>query len=252
MKNMLILLFACVFGFPTLQAQAITSHQYRRVAPENMEEYLKRETTYWQKLAESEVKKGNLTFWGIFQKIGGVNQETAPNILIINTFKNIDTGNEIWGRVADLFPDVKMEDIQTQTLSVNTHHVFLQGLGNHIRVDNAVPASDFNFVRFIYHNSKNVGKHLDFEANKWKPLVQKAMKDGKTTIKAWGNSAIISPSTPTFSYNSASYDIFSSAHEALSSSFSEDFEFPDGFFDALDYEQPRISNLYRRIAVVTD
>lgn len=251
MKNAILCLFVCFLGLQFVKAQAIQSHQFRRVAPENMQEYLKRETTYWKVLAESEIKKGNMTFWGVWQKVGGLNQETAPNILIINGFNDIDKGNEIWAGVADLFPDVKMEDIQTQTLAVNVHHVFLRDLGNHIRVADAVPADDFNFVRFIYHNSTNVGKHLDFEANKWKPFVEKAMKEGKTSIKGWGNAVIISPSTPTFGYNSASYDIFSSAHAALSPAFSEDFEFPDGFFDVLEYEQPRISNLWRRVAVVS-
>ncbi len=251
-KNTILVLLACILSFQFSDAQEITTHQYRRVAPENMQEYLNRETTYWKILAESEIKKGNLTFWGIFQRMGGVNQENAPNILIINTFKDIDKGNQIWGGVADLFPNVKMEDIQTQTLATDVHHVFLRDLGNHIRVANADPAKDFNFVRFIYHNSKNAGKHLNFEVDKWKPLVQRAMKEGKTSIKGWGNSVILSPSTPTFGYNSASYDIFSSAHAALAPSFNEDFEIPDGFFDVLEYEQPRISNLYRRIVVVSN
>ena len=252
MKKYLIVLLASVLSFQYAEAQEITSHQYRRVAPADMEEYLKRETTYWSKFAESEVKKGNLTFWAILQKVGGVNQETSPNILIINTFKDLDKSAD-WASVADLFPNVKMEDIQTATLSTNTDNVFLRDLGNHTQGANIVMEDDFKFVRIIYHNTKSSAKHLAFEAEKWKPMMQKAMNEGKTTMKGWGNSAILSPESGNFPYTSASYDLFASAHAALSPIFSEDMEIPDGFFDDLEgnYAGPRDSHLYRIVAVVT-
>lgn len=74
MKNSILILLDCLMGFQFSKAQEISSHQYRRVAPENMQEHLKRETTYWKKWAEKEVKKGNLTFWGIFHRMGGIDQ----------------------------------------------------------------------------------------------------------------------------------------------------------------------------------
>jgi hypothetical protein len=252
MKNAILVLFVCFLSLQFAKAQEITSHQYRRVAPENMEEYIKRETTYWAKWAENEVKKGNLTFWGIFQRMGGTDQENAPNILIINTFKDLDKGAD-WAGIADIFPDVDMEDIQTFEISTNTDQIYLSDLGNHIRVADAVPENDFKFVRIIYHNTKNNATHLSFESEKWKPLVQKAMKEGKTSMKGWGNAVIISPESTDFPYYSASYDLFATAHAALAPSFSEDMEIPDGFFDGLsdNYNGPRYSNLYRIISVVT-
>lgn len=51
-----------------VNAQKITTHQYRRVEPADMEEYLKRETTYWKKFAENEVKKRQYDFLGNFAK----------------------------------------------------------------------------------------------------------------------------------------------------------------------------------------
>jgi len=111
MKKLTLIVLGFLFCVPMMMAQEITVHQYRRVAPENMQEYLKRETTYWQKLAESEVKKGNLTFWAILQKVGGLDQQNGSNILIINSFKNMDTANEIWGNLQELFPDTKMDDM---------------------------------------------------------------------------------------------------------------------------------------------
>jgi hypothetical protein len=240
----------CLLSFQFAMAQRITTHQYRRVAPENMQEYLKRETTYWAKWAEKEVTKGNLTFWGILQKVGGVNQDTSPNILIINTFKNIDKGAD-WASIAAMFPDVKMEAIGTGDISTDMHNIFLNDLPNHTYAENTGP-DDYKFVRIIYHDVKDTGKHLAFEAEKWKPEVERAMKEGKTTMKGWGNQAIISPVTSTFTYNSYSYDIFSSMQEALSPAFSTDFTLPDGFWDGFqDNYNKRNSNLYRIVAAAS-
>jgi hypothetical protein len=254
MKKVSIILFACILSFQFAKAQEITSHQYRKVAPENMQEYIKRETTYWQKWAEKEVTKGNLVFWGIFQKMGGVNQENEPNILIINTFKDWDKGAE-WMSIQDLFPNIKIEDIQTQSLSTDTDQIYLRDLDNHIQAPGVVASKDFKYVRFLYHNTIDNGKHLKFEAEKWKPMVEKAMADGKTSMKGWGNSSVISPESGDFPYNSASYDLFSTIQDALSPAFSSDMTIPDGFWDGLsenyNTDRSRNSNLYRIVSVVT-
>jgi len=244
MRKGITFLAVCILSFQFAMAQSITTHQYRRVAPENMQEYLKRETTYWAKWAEKEVTKGNLTFWAILQRVGGVNQDTSPNILIINTFKDIDKGAD-WASIAAMFPDVKMEEIGTADISNNMHHVFLRNLPNHIRAENTTN-DDYKFVRIIYHDTKNTGQHLTFEAEKWKPMVEKAMKEGKTSMKGWGNQGIISPVTSTFTYSSYSYDIFSSLQEALSPAFSDDWTAPEGFWDGFQENyNKRNSNVYR-------
>jgi len=246
MRKGITFLVLSILSFQFAMAQTITTHQYRRVAPENMQEYLKKETTYWAKWAEKEVTKGNMTFWAILQKVGGVNQDTSPNILIINTFKDIDKGAD-WASIADMFPDAKMEDIQTADISANVHHIFLSDLPNHIRAENTT-SDDYKYARIIYHDTKDVGQHLTFESEKWKPLVEKAMKAGKTTMKGWGNQRIISPGTSNFTYNSYSYDIFSSIQDAMSPAFSGGIV-PDGFWDGQqDKYNKRNSNLYRIVA----
>jgi hypothetical protein len=250
MRNGIKILVLCLLSFQFAMAQSITTHQYRRVAPENMQEYLKRETTYWAKWAEKEVTKGNLTFWAILQKVGGVNQDTSPNILIINTYKNIDQGAD-WASIAEMFPGVQMEAIGTGDISTDMHHVFLSDLPNHIRAATTTN-DDYKFVRMIYHDTKNTAQHLAFEAEKWKPMVEQAMKEGKTTMKGWGNQAIISPVTSTFNYGSYSYDIFSSLQDALSPAFSNDWTMPEGFWDGFQENyNKRNSNVYRVVAGVS-
>lgn len=221
------------------------------MAPANVDEYLKRETTYWKKWAEAEVKKGNLLFWGIFQRVGGINQEEGSNILIINEFKDIDKGAD-WAGIAKMFPNVKMEDMAPWGLSTDRANIFIHGL-NHIEAENVDPAKDFNYVRIIYHNTKDNAAHLAFEVDKWKPLVEKAMKEGKTTMKGWGNSQIISPESNDFPFSSASYDLFTTLQDALSPAFSDDIAIPDGFWDGLsaNYAGPRDSNVFRIVTVLT-
>ena len=248
MKNLFLIFLALPLSFSTAFAQEITSHQYRRVNPGEMQEYLKRETTYWQKFAENEVKNGNLTFWGVFQRVGGTDQENSPNILIINTFKDIDKGVN-WSSVTDLFPNVEMEYIQTWNLATNTDHIFMRHLGNQITVDNP----DIKYVRVIYHNVKNVNMALTFEAEKWKPMLKKAMEEGTTSMQGWGNARILTPHSEDFEYGIYTYDLFSSAQAALSPHFTDDHKMPDGFWEgtADNVNGPRNTSLYRVIAVVS-
>ena len=58
---------------------------------------------------------------------------------------------------------LKMDDIQTMTLSTNSDQIFLQDLNNHISAPNVDPPNDFKYVKIIYHDTKNRNKHLSFE-----------------------------------------------------------------------------------------
>lgn len=252
MRKLWIFLFAFTLSFQFVNAQGTTMHQYRNIAPENMQEYLKRETTYWKKFAEQEVKKGNLTFWAILQKVGGVDLLNTPNILIVNTFNNIDKQLN-WGAVNDLFPDVKMEDIDTQGLGATTATIFLRSLDNHVQGEDVDPVNDFKYVKVIYHNPKNTGLLLNFESEKWKPMIQKAMNDGTTTMKGWGNARIIHPSSESFPYTTSSHDIFASLEDALRPMFKQPLPFSDGFFDDISENEKgaRKITLYRLVSFVS-
>lgn len=253
MKKLTLLFLGLLFCIPTLVAQGVTTHQYRRVEPENMGEYLKRETTYWQKLAESEVTKGNLTFWAILQKVGGINQDKGSNILIVNTFQNMDTSNEIWGNLQDIFPDTKMEDMDTWKLGKNTTTVYLRSAGNHTSAPDVDPQKDFKYVYVIYHNVKDRNAHMKMEAEEWKPLIEKAMADGKTTQKGWGNDYILAPQSAKFPYTTSSYDLFASMTDALGPGFTEDFTFPENFMSGMQENAAGIwhKQLYRIVAMVS-
>lgn len=253
MKKMSFILIAFMLLLPLIEAQNTTIHHYRKVAPDNMKEFLHRAETYWKVFAEKEIEKGNLLFFAVLVKVGGNEDiQHSPNVLIITSVKDID--NEIkWMEVKELFPDVPMEDIQVHSLSTRVSSIYLRDLDNHIQGSSVNPDTDFKYAKFNYFNSTDTWKHITFEAEVWKPMLKKAMDDGKATMKGWGHSLILAPETPTFQYGSVSYDLFSSIKDAYGDLFTDDVEMPEGIWD--DYiannPKPKATYLFKIITVVS-
>jgi hypothetical protein len=234
-------------------AQEFTIHEFRKVEPQDIEEYIRRELTYWGEFAEKEFKKGNFTYWAILQRIGGENQEVEPNFLIINTFKDIDKEVD-WASVQELFPKTRLKDIQTENLYTTTDKIFLRDLGNSIIGKGVVPEKDFKYIRINYHNMKDVWWHLNFEAQQVKPFFQKAMDEGKTSFKGWGNSFILTPKSEAFQYKTESHEFFSSLKDALGPNDFPDMDFPEDFFKEWqeNYVGARNVRIYRIIKIISN
>jgi hypothetical protein len=235
-------------------AQEVSVWQFRHVEQSNMQEFIERETKYWSKVAEAAVEKGNLTFWGLFVKQGGFNLQESPNVIFINTFKDIDAVNmaETWNASA-VFPDVPMEKMQTGSIS-KTLHMFYVAPGNWVEKEGTNPTEDYNFIRFIFHNSDAPGQLLQLENEHWAPFIKSAIDAGKTKQLAWGNARILAPSGPNMDANTISYDIYPDMKTALMGGFDADadVEFPDeGLQKINDLEiTRRYDNVYRIVHVV--
>ncbi len=252
-----MLLFVFIFSFK-LNAQGdenkgISVYQYRQVPQDQMEEFIARETKYWSKVAESAMAKGNLTFWGLFEKVGGFDIPNSPNILFINTFKDIDNANmgDIWNPSA-VWPNVPIDQMETSSMS-KVHHMLFVKPAAWVEASNAVPENDYKFIKMIYHNASNPGNLIALEDKHWGPFIQSAMDSGKTKQKAWGNSRILSPSGPEMKANTISVDIYSSLKEALDPTWDPNTVFPmEGLTEIGELEtDQRISFVYRRVKVVT-
>ncbi len=246
------ILFAMfLFGF-NLQsdAQTITVYQYRQVEPDKMQEFIERETKYWSKVAESAIAKGNLTFWGLFQKMSGFDQPNSSNVLFINTFKDIDAAADIWDP-SELFPDVPMDQIETFSMSKVIHTLYVRA-ENFVQKEGAVPADEFNYVSFIYHNSSNSAQSIALEKEHWEPFIKLSMDAGKTNQLAWGNATILAPSGPDIGVNTISFDIYPSLKAALDPTWDDDTVFPtDGLTKINELEiDRRMVYVYRRIQVI--
>ena len=236
-------------------SQAITNYQFRQVPQDKMEEFIKRETTYWSKVAEAAIEKGNLTFWGLFVKVGGFDIPNSPNVLFVNSFDDIDAANqsEMWD-ASKIFPDVPMEDMETFSMSTVMHSIYLNNTGPAVWKEGTVPADDVRFLNFVFHNSNSPGQLVALENEHWKPFIKAAMDAGQTTQIGWVNAQILSPSLPGMQANSVSIDIHPSLKSALTGGFVDDsnVEFPTEALQKInDMEiNRRISYIYRRIQVV--
>lgn len=235
-------------------AQEISVWQLRQVEQNNMQEFIDRETKYWSKVAEAAIEKGNLTFWGLFIKEGGFDLPNGPNVLFINTFKNIDAANmsEIWNASA-VFPDIPIEQIETGSISKTLHMFFVQPQ-NFVMKEGAIPQEQFNYVRFIFHNTNSPADLVSLENEHWAPFIKSAMDAGQTTQLAWGNATILAPSGPNMDANTISYDIYPTLGSALTGGFPADteVEFPEeGLAKINELEiTRRFNNVYRRIQVI--
>lgn len=243
------ILVASVLGVQNVHAQDISVYQYRKVDNDKVDEFIKRETEYWSKVAQKAVDDGKLKFWALFQKVGGYDLENSSNFLFINTFADIDKTDGIWDAKA-LFPDVPMEDIETYSMSRNTSTLFVRA--HHFEMaEGANPENDFKYLSMIYHDASNPGDLVELEKEHWAPFIKAAMDNGQTTQKGWGNAVILSPSGPDMKYNTISYDIYPSLKETLSPTTSDDIQYPQyGLTLINELERSRRSSVVYKIVKV--
>jgi len=212
-----------------LCAQGISTYQYRQVSAANAEEFVKRETTYWSKVARTAIDKGTLTFWALLEKVDGSDMPNSPNFLFINTYTNIDTG-DVWNATA-VFPDIPISKMETGSISAVTSQFYLQSQG--WEQNSKVPTSDYNYIIMVYHNSSDPGSFIAMERRHWAPFIKSAMDNKQTAQVAWGNAIVLDPSGPDIKFNSVSYDLFPTLQTALLQNWDPATKFPTTGLDSL-------------------
>ena len=222
----------CLGKNQMLNAQGITTYQYRYVAPDKQAEFIKRETTYWSKVAQRAIDKGTLTFWGLFEKVGGVDMPNSPNFLFINTYPNIDGDmSGVWDPTK-LFPGIPMDKLSTNSMSTVLMDLFLHDEGWQ-QAANVDASKDFKYVVMNYHNSSNSSQFISIEKNQWGPFIKNAMDNKLTEQKGWGNAVVLSPIGGKMMFNCLSFDLFSTLNAALMQTWKPDTKFPTAGLDSL-------------------
>ncbi|MDB5023821.1 MAG: hypothetical protein JWP78_1576 [Mucilaginibacter sp.] len=234
-----------------LHAQGITVYQYRRVDPDKMDEFLKRETTYWSKVAQKAVDGGKMTFWAVLAKVGGLDEPNSPNVLFVNTFPDIDADLSDVFNAAKVFPNIPVSKMETYAISTVTAEYFVQDNGWQ-QVANVNGDKDFKFIKMNYHNSTDPRSFNAIENNNWAPFIKAAMDKNQTVQKAWGNALVLSPNGGAMKFNCLSYDIYPSLQSALLEKWSTDTKFPVSGLDSLQKisVNPPMSFIYRIVKVV--
>lgn len=234
-----------------LHAQEITVYQYRRVDPAKMDEFLKRETTYWSKVAQKAIDGGKMSFWAVLAKVGGVNEPNSPNVLFINTFPRMDLDLSDVFNATKVFPNIPISKMDTYGMSTVLSEYFLQGQGWQ-EVAKANPDKDYKFVKMNYHNSTDPATFNAIEIRNWGPFIKAAMDKNQTAQKAWGNAIILSPTGGDMKFNCLSYDLYATLQSALLEKWSPDTKFPTSGLDSLQKisVNPPITFIYEVVKVV--
>ena len=205
--------------------RSVTVYQYRRVPEDKIDEFIKRETTYWSKVAQKAVDKKLLSFWALLEKVDGYDMPNSSNFLFVNTFPNIDSAGSVWSR-AESITGMKMAQIETNSISTTTSQLLLHD-ENWAQAKSAVPEKDFNYVVMLYHNTNNPDSLIHLEKAYWSPVIQKAMDDNMTPQKAWGNAVVLSPSGDNIKFNTVSYDLYKTLTDALMPNWNASTVFPE-------------------------
>lgn len=229
-------------------AQEVTSYMYRHIPQDKLGEVLEKEQKYWSKAARKAIDDGQLTFWGVFVKVGGFDLPNSHNVLYINTFKDINNQDDIWNKMEELFPDAKPEDYETWGPDYGRgieHQLFLKASGWQEKA--GAVEDDYKIIKIVYHNTESPAAFVDTEIEHWGPFIKKQMDAGSTKQVAWGNALLLPPRGHKIPFNSVSYDIYKTMGDALVPG---ELEIPEGFwapFDEIE-AQPRMEMLYSIVA----
>ena len=233
------------------QDRPITSYQYRRVPGDKIEEFIKRETTYWSKVAEKAVNDKTMTFWALLEKVGGYDLTNSSNFLFINTFPNIDKIGDVFSNVEPV-AGVKLSEMETNSFTTVTSQFFLHD-EDWKQGANVVPEKDFNYVVMNYHNTNYADSLINLEKKYWGPFIQTAMNKNQTPQKGWGNAAVLAPLGDDIKFTTVSYDLYKTLQDALMPNWDTKTVFPAkglAMINKIELNRRGIA-VYRIVKVVT-
>ena len=228
-QRLMLVLFTVSTCFAA-SAQEITTYQFRKVPADKAEEFVKRETTYWSKVAKKAIDKGAMSFWALLERVDGA--ENDPNYLFINTYPDMDADNgDIWNP-ATLFPTIPVAKIETYSMSRVSNQFFLRDQAWE-QASFSKPEKDFNYVIMVYHNTSNPNAFIEMEKRHWGPFIKSSMDNKQTAQVGWGNAVVLAPTGNNVRFNSVSYDLFPTLKSALLQDWKPDVKFPETGLDSL-------------------
>lgn len=235
----------CLFpGFlNTAFCQDIVVVQTRHIPPENIEEFIHRETTYWSKVAQKAIDEGKLSAWSLWQRVDGFDVDKDHNFFFVNEYTQEQFGQEgsIWD-YKKVFPDMKRSDISTFELGTVQDVLFYR---NHVFIQTA-PAQ---YIRVNFAKASDMNRYLELETTVWQPFIREQMQAEKTTVVSWILSSLIYPGGADLPHNAVTVDGYATLKDAVGQSYDEGVEFPD-FSEFQKVHQKAEIHLYRRVASV--
>jgi len=228
-----------------LFSQNIVVVQARRVEPENMQEYVHRENTYWKNVAKKAMADDRLAGWSIWQRVGGFDIHEEHNILVVNTFtpEQFSKGmGGIWD-FKKVFPDAKAKDVLTRNISTTHDTLFYR---NHEMIVKEQP----QVIRVNMAKADNVGEYASKETAMWGPFIDKQMKAGTTSVVSWAFSTLIMPRGSNATHDAVSIDGYKSVADALNLGFADGVSLPNGIDELFEIHDKVDIQLYQLVSVV--
>jgi hypothetical protein len=199
----------------TIKAQNnnVTVYEYRQVPSNKIDEFIKRETTYWSLVAEKAIKDKTMTYWALLEKVGGYDLPNSSNYLLVSTYSDINKAPGIL-KNAESYTGVKNSDMEINSISTITNQFFLHE-ESWAQASGAIPEKDFNYFLLDYHNTNYADSLIGIENKYWLPFIKKAMDNRQTDMVAWGNAKLLSPLGENVKFTTVSYDVFKTLQETL-------------------------------------
>ncbi len=206
MKKLLVLLMAIVASNFAYSQNQVSMHMYIHVAPENQAQFEHLEIDYWSKVAQNEIKKGNMTGWGLMKNVGIDANASEANYLIVNTFKNLEQAfknNATWSTD---FLGVEQGDISTEGIRKVVSIRWYQN-------EASIPGDNTQYTIFNYARPTDVGAFVKENKELWKGIHEKMQKT--TNLDSWGVHTRIHPQGVASKASIFTRDGFTNLYDAM-------------------------------------
>ena len=234
------------------QAQEVATVRYRHVDSEDMQEYIRRETTFWKPIAEQAIKDGGMMSWSIWQKVGGFDTDDEHNILIYATFEknsDLDSGPGMGDAIGKVFPNKDFSEITVRHLFTQKAFLLYRPIYDTLALGISKELSPV--IRVNQSKTPSAAafnEYVRLESEVWAPFISSLIGTGKTKVTGWHFGIVLNPMGSDTPFDAVTVDGFASLGDAVSAkAFDDDVDFPDfGPFGEVHKKVSR--NLYRLIA----
>lgn len=202
----LILLVALVGANFSFSQKQVSMHMYIHVAPENQSQFEHLEIDYWSKVAQNEIKKGNMTGWGLMKNVGIDPNASEANYLIVNTFKNLEQAFKNQATWSTDFLGIEQGDISTEGIRKVISIRWYQN-------ESSIQGDNTKYTIFNYARPKDVGAFVKENIVLWKGIHEKMQKT--TKLDSWGVHTRIHPQGVASKASIFTRDGFTNLYDAM-------------------------------------
>ncbi|NDG46811.1 MAG: hypothetical protein EBY37_06850 [Flavobacteriia bacterium] len=227
-KNITTLLFILVTSIAF--SQSYYMYDFRSVPDEELATMIENEEHFWSKVAQDQIKKGNMTGWAMLQRMGGTADE--PNILFFigaGSKENIDKLGASFGEGTNNILDAMGESASVfinRGLAIPSRRVG-QVVLNRVHTEFDSDWSHHNFVKTNFAKVSNIAKMNELQGKVWGKYIKKMMDRNETSQKLWSASNLVSPNGNGYGWNYLTIDTYMSYGDVLDGGWAKTPSIPD-------------------------